>query len=99
MKITRLCKDNYDELIQLLDNVFSKKNNKEHSFEKDLPKMCVRDDAHMNKHFGIFEDDKLCSVLGVYPLPTTIDGQDFMFATMGNIATLPEHCGKGYMSS
>ena len=56
MEIKRLKKENYDELISLLNLVFSKQNGCEMDFEKELPNMCVRDDAHMRKHVGLFED-------------------------------------------
>ncbi len=36
--------------------------------------MCVRDDEHMQKHFGIFQDGKLVAAKGVYPLPIDIAG-------------------------
>ena len=65
IEITRLKKENYDELIALLNEVFSNHNKRESDFEKDLPKMCVRDDEHMQKHFGIFADGRLVAAIGV----------------------------------
>ena len=99
MEITRLKKGNYDELISLLNEVFSKHNNKEMNFEKDLPKMCVRDDEHMQKHFGIFESGKLVAAIGVYPLPLHIMGERLLFSTVGNVATHPDYEGRGYMTA
>ena len=72
MEIRRLKKENYDELISLLNLVFSKQNNCTMDFEKELPNMCIRDDLHMRKHVGLFIDGKLVSVVGVYPLPTNV---------------------------
>ena len=72
MEIRRLKKENYDELISLLNLVFSKQNGCEMDFEKELPNMCVRDDAHMRKHIGLFINDNLVSVVGVNPLPTKV---------------------------
>ena len=98
MEIRRLKKENYDELISLLNLVFSKQNGCEMDFEKELPNMCVRDDAHMRKHIGLFSDGKLVSVVGVYPLPTMVLDKEINFCTVGNVATHPDFEGCGYMN-
>ena len=98
MEILRLKKENYDELIELLNLVFTRKNGREMDFEKELPKMCVRNDERMGRHFGIFEDGKLVAALGVYPLPVDIAGERLLFSTVGNIATHPDYEGRGYMN-
>ena len=98
MEIKRLKKENYDELISLLNLVFSKQNNCKMDFEKELPNMCIRDDAHMKKHVGLFVDNKLVSVVGVYPLPTRVLDSKINFCTVGNVATHPDYEGRGYMN-
>ena len=98
MEIKRLKKENYDELISLLNLVFSKQNGCAMDFEKELPNMCIRDDAHMRKHVGLFVDDKLVSVVGVYPLPTKVLNSEINFCTVGNVATHPDYEGLGYMN-
>ena len=98
MEIKRLEKENYDELISLLNLVFSKQNGTEMDFEKELPNMCVRDDVHMKKHVGLFLDNKLVSVVGVYPLPTMVLDSEINFCTVGNVATHPDYEGLGYMN-
>ena len=97
MEIVRLMKNDYDEWIYVLNTVFTKQNNREMDFEKELPKMCVRDDYHMNMHFAVKEDGKICALLGVYPLKLKVGDTHLLFSTLGNVATLPEHEGKGYM--
>ncbi len=99
MKVERLGKENYDEIIGLMNAVFSRKNGREMDFERDIPKMCVRDDEHMRKHFGIFEDGKLVACLGVYPFETVVAGEKLLFSTMGNVVTHWDYEGKGYMSA
>lgn len=99
MEVVRLKKENYDEIIGLMNAVFSRKNDREMDFERDLPKMCVKDDENMRKHFGIFEDGKLVSCIGVYPFETDVYGQKFLFATMGNLVTHWDYEGKGYMTA
>ena len=98
MEIKRLKKENYDELISLLNLVFSKQNNCVMDFERELPNMCVRDDAHMKKHIGLFVDNMLVSVVGVYPLPTKVLDSEINFCTVGNVATHPDYEGRGYMN-
>lgn len=98
MEIRRLKKENYDELISLLNLVFSKQNNCTMDFEKELPNMCIRDDLHMRKHVGLFIDGKLVSVVGVYPLPTNVLDSKINFCTVGNVATHPDYEGHGYMN-
>ena len=97
MEIIKLKSENYDEWLHVLNTVFTIHNGKDMDFEKSLPKMCVKDDYHMGMHFGIKDEGKIVSLLGVYPIETKIDGKDFMFSTVGNVATLKEHEGKGYM--
>ena len=98
MEIRRLKKENYDELISLLNLVFSKQNKCTMDFERELPNMCIKDDLHMRKHVGLFVDDKLVSVVGVYPLPTKVLDRKINFCTVGNVATHPDYEGRGYMN-
>lgn len=98
MEIKRLKKENYDELISLLNLVFSKHNKCTMDFERELPNMCIRDDMHMRKHLGLFVDNKLVSVVGIYPLPTKVLDSEVDFCTVGNIATHPDYEGLGYMN-
>ena len=98
MEIRRLKKENYDELISLLNLVFSRQNKCVMDFERELPNMCIRDEMHMRKHVGLFIDSKLVSVVGVYPLPTRVLGKEINFCTVGNVATHPDYEGQGYMN-
>ena len=98
MEIKRLKKENYDELISLLNLVFSKQNKCVMDFERELPNMCIRDDMYMRKHIGLFIDNRLISVVGVYPLPTRVLDKEINFCTVGNVATHPDYEGRGYMN-
>ena len=98
-EIKKLTAEHYDELLALLNYTFGNKNGKEVDFLTEQPKMWVRDDAHMGRHLGVFEDGKLCAVVGVYPLQTVIDGEKILFATTGNVATHPEYEGRGYFNA
>ena len=96
MEIKRLTKENYDELLGFLNYVFANKYKREMDFLNEQPKMWVRDDEHMGKHFGVFENGKLVSVAGLYPLNVKIGENTLLFATTGNVATHPEYEGRGY---
>lgn len=94
-KIERLNAENYDELLNMLNTVFHKSEG--NTFDIFLPVMWKRDDAHMEKHLAIRENGKLSAVVGIYPLPAIINGEPITFATIGNVATMPEFEGRGMM--
>lgn len=97
MEIVKLRASDYDECLKVLNVTFTKQNKKLMDFEKELPKMCVRDDAHMGKYVAVKEDGEIRAVVGIYPIKTIIGGKEFTFSTVGNVATLPEYEGRGYM--
>ena len=97
MKVERLRAEHYDEMIGLLNSVFSRKNKREMDFEKEIPKMCARDDENMGKHIGIFDDGRLIACMGIYPFDTQVLDEELKFATTGNIAVHWDYEGRGYM--
>ncbi len=99
MQVKRLNATHYDEILSLLNAVFTKQNKREMDFEKEIPKMCVRDDEHMGCHFGIFEDGKLVACMGVYPFDVMVAGVKLRFATTGNLAVHWDYEGRGYMGA
>lgn len=99
MELRRLTVNDYDALLELLDSTFAKHYGRPMDFQCEQPKMWIRDEEHMRKHFGVFEDDKLVSVTGVYPLEVIIGNTPLLFATTGNVATHPEYTGRGYFST
>ena len=98
IEIRKLKKDDMEELFELLNTTFGNKYGRAMHFDLEQPKMWVKDDLHMERHLAVFEDGKMAAVVGVYPLPLVIDGEDFLFFTTGNVATLPQYEGKGYFS-
>lgn len=97
-EIVRMKKEDYDELIGLMDFTFGTKYKRRMSFEEELPKMCRRTDERMGRHLGLRVDGKLVAALGIYPLPSRIAGEEVLFSTVGNVVTHPDHVGKGYMT-
>ena len=98
MEIRKLTANDYDGLLDLLNGVFANKYKRAMDFLCEQPKMWVRDEEHMNKHVGVFEDGRLVSVVGIYPLHLNILGKELLFATTGNVATLPVYEGRGYFT-
>ena len=98
MKMRWLRADDYDELLEMLNTTFANKYGREVDFLTEQPKMWVRDDEHMGRHLGIYEDGRLASVAGIYPLPTVIMGEKLNLMTTGNVATLPAYEGRGYFT-
>lgn len=98
MEIVKLTAKDYDEWLHVLNTAFGEKRGTKMDFEKDLPKMCIRDDYHVGMHIAVRENGKICSLLGVYPIKVKIGGTELMFSTVGNVATLAEYEGKGYMT-
>ena len=94
MEIRRLCANDYDELLAHLNLAFKRNN-----FDRLLPKMWVKDDDYMGKHIGLWEDGKLCSVVGIYPFDVKIGDAQLKFATTGNVATHPDYEGRGYFTA
>lgn len=94
-QIERLKAEDYDELLNVLNRVFDKKEGA--TFDIELPVMWERDDEHMSKHAAIRIDGKIAAVVGIYPLPAVVSGRPVMFGTVGNVATLPEYSGLGLM--
>lgn len=98
VKIERLSAADYDEWLAVINRVFTIQNKRYMDFEVELPKMCVRDDEHLGKHFAVKKNGKIVSALGVYPLPMNVAGEEILFSTMGNVVTVPEEEGNGYMT-
>lgn len=98
MEIRRLKKEDYDALLNLLNTSFAAVRDRPVDFLRGQPKMWVRDDEHMARHIGLFEDGRLCAAVGIYPLPLRVGDTLLRFATTGNVATLPEYAGRGYFT-
>ena len=99
LKIINLTQSDYDETLKLLNDVFTIQNKRDMNFEKEMPKIFKNGSKNAENHYGIKENGKLVSVLGIYPFDVEIMNERFKFSTVGNIATHPDFCGRGYMNS
>ncbi len=97
-EIERLRGCDFADAMDFLNMVFSQ-NSKPHFFERSLPKMCFPDDAHMGRHLAIKRDGRIRAMLGVYPLPMKVCGENFLFSTVGNVATHLDDRGSGMMTA
>lgn len=95
MELYYLQEQDHEELIDLLNVVFTRKNGRPMDFCAELPKMAKPELARC--HIGIREDGRLRAVLGVYPIPTNVCGTPMLFSTVGNVATHWDYEGRGYM--
>ena len=98
MEVRKLNENDYDQLLSLLNEVFTVHSGRQADFLNLLPKMWIRDDLHMGYHIGVFEDERLVSTVGCYPLEVVVGDTSLLFATTGNVATLKEYEGRGYFS-
>ena len=98
MEIRKLVANDYDALLKLLNFTFANKYDHPMDFLTEQPKMWVRDDKHMSYHIGVFDEDVLCAVVGIYPLPVVIGGEKITLYTTGNVATHPDYEGRGYFT-
>ncbi|MBQ8081713.1 MAG: GNAT family N-acetyltransferase [Clostridia bacterium] len=99
IELRKLTADDYDTLLNLLNEVFAREHGHPMDFLNELPKMWIRDDRHMGYHTGLFEDGRLVSVAGCYPFTLKIGDTSLLFATTGNVATLPEYEGRGHFTA
>jgi len=98
MTVERIHAEEQRDFIDMLDHAFSSPDHIQ-DFRAIIPMMCRETEDRAQRHFGIKEDGKFVAGLGVYPLPTIVAGEQIVFSTMGNVGTIPEVRGKGYMSS
>ena len=99
IKVERLGVEHYDQIINLLNEVFTRHNGSVMDMEKALPKMAQRTQEAMCKHFGIFDNERLVACLGVYPFMTKIAGEELLFSTTGNVVVHWDYEGRGYMGA
>ena len=95
-EIKRLSAGDMENLAAMLNISFTGDSHSRH-FEDGLPKMWVADDEYMSHNIALIEDGEIAAVTGMYPYEVSIAGKLLRFATVGNIAVLPQHRGKGYM--
>lgn len=95
LEIRTLRTDEYESLHRVLERSFG------HStgwFQRHLPALARHDDEALQWSLVGLSGGQIVAHVGVYPLPLVIGGCPVMAGGIGNVATLPEARGKGYMS-
>lgn len=99
LDLTRLKKEDFYDLINLLNGVFSTQNGCKMDFESDYPRIFVPNDRTMSWHLGAKIDGKLCGTAASYPLTYRVGGTDLKISASGNIAVDSTLRGRGIMQS
>lgn len=96
IKIRKIRKNEYDILMNVMNTSFNFKG--DDVFECILPRIYWKDNKDMI-HFGLFDDGKLVSSIGVYKETFVNDeGVSITSGCVGAVSTLPEYRNKGYFS-
>ena len=97
MEIRRVKYEEYRMLIDVMNESFGF-TTEEAKFEHILPKLYWPDNPTM-VHIGAFEDGKLVSSIGIYPMELRNGDLRLRIACIGAVSTLPDHRGKGYFTA
>ncbi len=97
-EIVRLGANDLEEALRVMDVSFDKVGTGA-EFDKILPKMKHGTQEMMEQHLAVRRDGALRAILGVYRLNAVMAGERVLFTTTGNVGTLPEERGKGYMTA
>ncbi len=98
-QIKRLSIGDYDDLVSLLNRVFTAHNGREMDFESILPRIFKREEEKMSWHLGAKSDGKLCGVAASYPLGWKVGGEVLKISASGNVAVDESFRGKGIMGA
>lgn len=94
--VRQMHKEERPAVIELVNTSFSFGQNKNRDFLRDYP--YVWNDDRISNSWICLLDDKIISLVGVYPFEIRMAGVDFRTAFIGQVATLPEYRGQGIMS-
>lgn len=97
-EIVRLGANDVEEALRVMDVSFGKQGTGA-EFDKILPKMKHGTQEMMEQHLAVRRDGAIRAILGVYRLHAVMAGERVLFTTTGNVGTLPEERGKGYMTA
>jgi len=99
MIVERLKAENYDELMDFINMVFSQDLIRVH-FQEDLPLIFKRDDEYMSWQYVLRDESgRIRTAIASVPYTYIVDGQQFSARTITNVATHYQHTGKGYMQT
>ncbi len=99
MEIRVLHPDEFYELRDLLDGVFSRSNGRETVFSQLFPRLfSVPNPYTTASHIGAFEDGKLIGTAAMYPLDYVVGTQHIRLIGNGNVAVHEDYRNRGAMT-
>lgn len=100
MEIRRLTQNDFYALRALLDDVFTKHNNRQISFAQLFPRLFGAENSFApESHLGAFVDGKLVGTAAMYPLDYVVGGKHIRLVANGNVAVDEAYRGRGIMGA
>ena len=100
MEIRVLCPEEFYELRNLLDGVFSRSNGRKTDFSKLFPRLFSAPNAYTTaSHIGAFEGGKLIGTAAMYPLDYAVGTQHIRLIGNGNVAVHEDYRNRGAMTA
>ncbi len=87
-----------DELLAFLLGVFRRQRPDHPPFEALYPDL-FQDEATIGCHAVVRDAGRIVACVGAYPIPLRVAGLDIPTAGFGQVATSPDHLGRGYMTA
>ena len=97
LEIRRGKKEEFDQIIDFIDFVFSK-NSCPHDFLEMYPNLYRRTDESMNNLVNLWDDNEIVASVLVYPRTLCIGGKKLKVCGIGSVAAHPRYRGRGYMT-
>ena len=94
MKIRLVKKDEFKELMSLMNTAFSFQK-EEDKFEHILPKLYYPDNKNMI-HYGVFIQEKLVASIGLYFMELSNNNATLKVGCVGAVSTHPDYRKNGY---
>lgn len=99
MEIRVLRPEEFYELRDLLDGVFSRSNGRVTDFSRLFPRLFAAPNSYTTaSHIGAFEDGKLVGTAAMYPLDYVIGSQHIRLIGNGNVAVHEDYRNRGVMT-
>lgn len=100
MEIRKLKPDEFYDLRNLLEDVFTKHNKRKSDFAKAFPRIFANENKYATQsHYGAFTDGRLVGTAAMYPLDYVVGGEHIKLIANGNVAVDENYRGCGVMSA
>ena len=98
IRVERLHEENYDELADFINMVFSQDLITVH-FREDVPIAVGPSERKMNCQYVVREDGKIRAAVGSIPYTLMVGKEAFSVRVITNVATHYRHTGRGFMQT